>query len=189
MLEGGDRALGTGKEGLKMGEDLCLGQAPGFTGQMGWRRGGWRAFRQGRADLALCQAEPLPDALPGAIVEPGLNEPTGGQDSASDGELEEAPQRVGGQTESSDFVGGPDAESASAAGAGVAVAAEDSAGTHVLLLLAALVKTVQKAMANEGADDLAVRARRQLESLGNGQPFLRVTVKQTLLRHGQPPRK
>ena len=81
-----------------------------------------------------------------------------GRDGASNGKLEEQPQSCGGQTESSDFFRAPDAESPSAAGLGVAVAAQDPACADGLSPGATGVKAVQKAMANEGADDVAVRA-------------------------------
>ena len=64
MLEGGDRTVGVGEGGLEMGEDLCRGPTWRFGGQLGRRA----ACRQGRADLALAQVEPFPDALPGPVA-------------------------------------------------------------------------------------------------------------------------
>ena len=111
------------------------------------------------ADVALAVVEPLPDALPGPVAQMAVGGADGGEDAVGDGVLEEAPQTGGGQAEASDFVGDPDAEGPPAAGPCVAVAAKDPPGAEGLSLGAAVVKTVQKAVLNESADDLAVRTR------------------------------
>jgi len=122
--------------------------------------------------------EPLPDALPGAIAEPAVDGPAGGQNGAGDGELEELPQCAGSHTEASNSVGALDANGPSAAGPSVAVTAEDAPGADGLLL------AVQAAVADQRADDLAVRARRLLEPLCDGQPFLGAAEEPALLTQG-----
>ena len=107
----------------------------------------------------------------------------GGEEAVGDGDWEEVPQAGGGQCEASDFVGEPDGEGPSAAGSCLAVAAKDPPGAECFSLGAALVKAVQKAVANESADDLAVRTGGLLEPFGQGVEFLGVAVKPWLLSH------
>lgn len=177
MLEGSDRTGGVGEGGLEMGEDLGRGLV--LRRQLGRRA----ASEESGADVALGVVESFPDALQGPVAEMAVEGADGGEDAVGDGALEEAPQAGGGQAEASDFVGEPDGEGPPAAGPGVAVAAKDPPGAEGLSLGAALVKTVQKAVLNESADNLAVRTGGQLEPLGNGDPFLGVAVKPSLLAH------
>ena len=69
MLEGGDRAVGIGEGGLEMGEDLRGRLACGVRRRPRRQLGRRAASAQGGADLALGQAEPLPDALPGPLAQ------------------------------------------------------------------------------------------------------------------------
>src|SRR5271156_6627326 len=98
-------------------------------------------------------------------------------DAADCGLLEETPQSGGCQAEAADFVGAPDAERPPATGPRVAVAAEDAPGAHRLSPRAAVVKPAEKAMLNQRADDLAMRAGHQLEPLRQCGPFLGAAVK------------
>ena len=158
--------------------------------QPGRQFGRRAASQQGRADLALAQVEAFPDALPGPVAEMAVGGADGGEDAAGDGALEEPPQSAGGQAEPSDFVGEPDAEGPPATGPCIAVAAKDPPGADAFSPGVALVKAVQKAVANQRADDLAVRTGRLLEPFGNRVPFLVAAVKPSLLTHGtMPPRK
>ena len=177
MLEGGDGTGGVGEGGLEMGEDLGRGSV--LRRHFGRRA----ASEESGAEVALGVVESLPEALQGPVAEMAVEAAKGGEEAVGDGNLEEAPQVGGGQCEASDFVGEPDGEGPSAAGPSVAVAAKDASGGEGLSLRAALVKTVQKAVLNESADNLAVRTRGQFESLGNGGPFFGVAVKPSLLAH------
>lgn len=106
-----------------------------------------------------------------------------GGDAADDGALEEVPESVGGDAESSDFVGEPDAEGASAAWTIVAVAAEDAPSTEDFTLWTGLVESVQEAVANEGAVGVAVRTRSLLEPLGDRVPLLLAAVEPLQVAH------
>ena len=179
MLEGGDGTGGVGEGGQEMGEDV-LGRSLRRPGQLGRRT----ARRQCRADLALSLVEAFPDALPGPVAEMTVGGADGGGDGAGGGVLEEAPQSAGGQAEASDFVGEPDAEGPPATAACIAVAAKDPPGALGLALGAAFVITAQKAVPNERADGLAVRAGRLLEPFANRRPFRVAAVKPSLIAHG-----
>ena len=165
MLEGGDRTVGVGKGGLEMGEDLRRRPLRRFGRRLGWRA----AAQQCRADLALALVEAFPDAQQGPVTQMAGSHANGTQDAAG-GVLEESPQTAGCQAEPSDLVGDPDAEGPPATATCMAVAAEDPPSAHGLARVA-LVKPVQKAVPNQRADNLAVRARRLFEPLGNGEPF------------------
>jgi hypothetical protein len=179
MLEGGDWAMDIGESGLEVGEDFRGRPARWFCRRPGrqLRRRAAAAMERG-ADRALGPVEPPPDALPGAFAEPGIDGLAGGENGAGDGELEELPQRAGVHAEASDFIGPPDAEGAAAAGPSVAVAAKDPPGADGIWL------AIQAAVADERADDLAVRARRLLEPLCDGQPFLGAAEEPALLTQG-----
>jgi hypothetical protein len=183
MLEGGDRTVGAGEGGLKMCEDLRRRPVRGFSRQLGWRA----PPRQCRADLALALVEPCPDALPGPVTSPAVGDDADrGGDAVGDGVFEESPQSVGCQAQPSDFVRDPDAECPSAPATCDAIAAKDPPSADRFLLGVALVVSAQIAVANQRADNLAVRTRRLLEPLSNRAPFLGVAVKPSLLAHVRP---
>jgi len=177
MLEGGDRTVGVGEGGLEMCEDLGCGSV------LRWQFGRRAAPEECGADVALSVVEPFPDALQGPVAEMAVEAADGGEDAVGDGVLEEAPQASGGQAEAADFVGEPDGERPPAARPCVAVAAKDPPCAEGLSLGAVLVKSVQKAVANESADNLTVRTGGLLEQFGNGVEFLGVAVKPSLLAH------
>jgi hypothetical protein len=182
QLEGGDRTVGIGEGGLEMGEDLRRGSVGGLRWQRGQQLGRRAPGTQSGADFALALVEPFPDALPGPVAPLAVDGADGSEDAVGDGTLEEPPQSAGGQAEPSDFVGEPDAESASATAPCLAVAAKDPPRTQRLLLVA-LVKSVQKAVPNECADNLAVGTGRLLEPFGHRVPFLGSAVKPSFLAH------
>jgi hypothetical protein len=182
MLEGGDRARDIGKGGLEMGEDLRGRLACWILRQVGRQLGRWAALIQSRADLALSQVKPFPDALPGPFAPPAIGA-AGSEYAAGDGALEEPPQSHGGQAEPPDLVGGPDAEGPSATATSMAVAAKDPPGAHGFFPTAALVETVQKAMPDQRANALAARARHQLEPFRKRRPYLVAVAKPALLAH------
>jgi len=177
QLEGSDGTVGIGEGGLQMSEHMGRGSVS--RGPMGRRA----AAQESRADHALAEVKPFPDAQQGPVAQLAVAGAEGGANAVGDGVLEKAPQAGGCQAETSDFVGGPDAEGAAAAGPSLAVAAKDPPGAEGFTVGVAVVKTVQKAMANESADSLAVRTGGQLEVFGNGLPFLGVAVKPALLAH------
>lgn len=185
MLEGGDGTVGVGKGGLEVCEDLGGGSLGCLCRQVRRRA----AAKERRADLALAQVEASPDALPGAVAALTIAAADGVEDAVGGGALKELPQRGGGEAEASDLVGEPDAERAAAAKACVAVAAKDAAGAEYLSLGVALVKTVQEAVPDQGADTVAMRTGRVLEAFGNGVPFGVIPRKPTRLGHGRLPRK
>ena len=91
MLEGGDRTVGVGEGGLEMGEDLQPAGA-GLRGDLRRQFGRRAPPGQCRADLALAQVEPFPDALPGAVAEMAVGGADGCARVAGDGAFEEPPQ-------------------------------------------------------------------------------------------------
>jgi hypothetical protein len=186
MLEGGDGTVGFGEGGLEVGEDLGGGPVRGFGGQFGQLLGGWAQPQQCGADLALGLVEALADAPQGPVRQLAFGGTDSSDHAAGDGTLEEAPQGTGDQTEAADSVGKPDAESASAAATFMAIAAEDAAGADGFSPRTAVVEAVQRAVANQSADDLAVGTGRQLEPLNRRVPFLVAATKPTLLAHARP---
>ena len=180
MLEGGDRTVGVGEGCLKMCEDL---RRRPLRGQFGWRTN----LQQRGADLALAQVEPFPDALPGPVASAAVGDDADRSgDAAGNGALEESPQSVGGHAQPSDLVRAPDAEGSSATMTCIAVAAKDPPSANGFLLGVALVVSAQKAVANQCADNPAMRTRRLLEPFSNGVPFLLATVKPALFAHVRP---
>ena len=92
MLEVGDRAVGIGKGGQEMGKDLSRWSARRFGRQFGRRS----ACRECRADFALAQVEPSPDALPGSFTSSAIGDGAVCRDDAvGDGALQESPQGAG----------------------------------------------------------------------------------------------
>lgn len=183
MLEGGDRTVGVGEGGLEMGKNLRRRSARRF----GWQLGRRAPRRQRRADFALAQVEPFPDALPGPVTSLAVGDDAGRSgDAAGDGALEESPQSAGCQAEPPDLVRAPDAECPPATRACIAVAAKDPPRTHRFSLGIALVVSTQIAVADQCADNPAVRTRRLLESFSNRVPFRLATEKPSLFAHVHP---
>jgi hypothetical protein len=179
MLEGGDRTVGVGEGGLEMCKNLRRRSAR-FGGPI-WRRA---TSRQCRAELALAQVEPFPDALPGSVASPAVgNDAACRGDADGDGALQESPHSVGGQAQPPDLVGNPDAEGSTAAAAALAVAAKDPPSADGLALRVALVVAAQKAVANQRAHRFAMRTCCLLESFSNRVPFRLGTAKPPLLAH------
>ena len=160
------------------GENLRRGSV--FVGGL------WRRATPGKcgADVALGVVKPFPDAHQGPLVEMALEAAEGGADAVGDDLLEEPPESAGGQAEPSDLVGDPDAEGLAAAGPCIAVAAKDAAGAAGPALGMALVKAMEKAMANEGADGFAVGTGGQLEWFDEGVEFVVGAVKPWPVAHG-----
>ena len=179
MLKGGDGAGGVGKGGLEMGEDVGCG--PVFLREMGRRA----KPQECRAQGALAAAEPLPDAAPGAVAAMAAAAAASGAEAVGDGAAEEAVQAGGGQAEAADFIGEPDGDGPAAAGACVAVAAKEAvrAAGHAW---GGFVKAVQRAVANESADDLAVGTGGELEPLDDGVPIVVVAAEPAMRCHGDP---
>jgi hypothetical protein len=186
MLEGGDRTMGVGEGGLEMCEDVRRRSLRGLARQLGRRT----PPRQCRADLALAPGEPFPDALPGSVTQMAVDGADGSADAAGRGASEEAPQTAGGQAESTDFVGDPDAERAATTATHMAVAAKDSASPQCFSPRAAVVESVQTAVPNQRTHHFAVRAGRLLEPFRQRDPFVGATVKPLLPDHSDhAPRK
>jgi hypothetical protein len=183
MLEVGDRTVGVGEGSLEMREHLRRRPMRGFGRQLGWRA----SPRQCRADLALALVEAFPNALQGPVTELAFGGAAGCAYAVGHGALEEPPQTAGGQTEASDFVGAPDAESPAAPRTCIAVAAKDPPGAHGFSLGTALVKPAQIAVPNQRTDNLAMRTRCLLEPLGNRVPFLGTAAKPSLGAHAPAP--
>ena len=180
MLEGGDRTVGVGEGCLKMREDL---RRRPLCGPFGWRT----SLQQCRADLALAQVEPFPDALPGPVTSLAVGDDAGrSDDAAGDGALEESPQSARGQAEPPNLVRAPDTESPPATRACVAVAAKDPPRTYRFSLGVALVVSAQIAVADQRADNPAMRTRRLLKSFSNRVPFRLATEKPALFAHVSP---
>ena len=131
----------------------------------------WTLGRQGRANLGLTPVEAFPDSLEGSVIQMTGSGVDRKGDSARDGALEKPPEASGRQAEPADFVGEPDAESASATGTCIAVVAEDPMGPLDFFPGATLVVAVQTAVVNQRTDRLTVRALRLLDLFGEGGPF------------------
>jgi hypothetical protein len=186
LLEGGDGRVGVGEGGLEMCEDVCgLGPACGFGG----RRRRWAAAPQCRADVALAEVEPLPEALVATVAQLAVDGAAGGDEAVDGGALQEAPQTAGSQAKPSDFVSEPDADRATATGSSLALAAQEAACAVGSALGTGVVKSVQRAVANQGAHRMAVGTGRQLEALDDGVPVLVVPVKPWLFVHWEVSRK
>jgi len=177
MLEGGDRTVGDREGSLEMCQDVCCGR-------LGRQLGGRTALRQRRADFALPLVEAFPDALQGPVTEVAVDSADGGEDRADGRVLEEPPQTGGGQAEASDLGGAPDAEGPPATRSCLAVAAKDSACADGLVSGAAVVKSIQTAMPDQGADNLAMGTRGQFEALRKRVPILGISEKPPLFAHG-----
>lgn len=177
MLEGGDGTVGVGEGGPEMSKDVGR-RTP--RGQFGRRA----APRKCRADLALAQAEALPDPLQGSVTQMAFGGTNGGGEAAGNGVLQKTPQRAGGQAQPSDLVGAPDAERPPATSPGMAIAAKDAPGADHFSR-AAVVVTIQRTVANQRADNVAMRTGRQLEPLMDGVPLVVATIKPTLLCHAR----
>jgi hypothetical protein len=180
MLKVGDRTVGVGKGGLEMSDNLSCGWARRVGGQLGRRT----PRQKRRANLALAPVEPFPNALPSPLASPAVGDSTACRgDTAGNGALQESPHRMGGHAQPSDFVGEPNAEGATAAETPMAVAAKDPPSAGGLALRIAFVVAAQKPVANQRADDLAMRTRHLLETFANRVPFLLATAKPALLAH------
>ena len=181
MLEGGDRTVGIGEGGLKMCQDLRCGPARSFR----WEFGRRATCQQGRAEFALAQVEPFPDALPGPVTSPTVgDDATRSGDAVRNGRaLQESPQRVGGHAQASDFVCAPDAEGPTAANSPMAIAAKNPPSADHFALGVAFVVPAQKAVPIQRANGLAMRARRLLESFSNRVPFRLAAAKPAMLAH------
>jgi hypothetical protein len=176
-MKSGDGTLDVGKGGLKVGEGQCRRSARRLGRMLGERA----PDRQGGAEMALRRLEPRPDALPRAIRQSAIKSADRGFNGAGDRHLEEVPQPTGRHLQPLDLVGEPDADGPPAATASIAPTAIDP--VRAKHDSSVLVETLQCAMPNQVANRLAVRTGRQLELLGNSDPFRLVAIKPTDFAH------
>src|SRR5947208_1854395 len=108
----------------------------------------------------------------------------GGEDAVGDGVLEELPESDGGESKASDFVGEPEGEGLAAAGLFPALVAQDSPSAEDRLPGTVLVKAVEKAVADERADAVAMRTGGQLEPFEKSVELVVIVVKASQLVHG-----
>jgi hypothetical protein len=136
----------------------------------------------------LPEVKSFPDALQGSFAPLAVGDADGSNDAASDGTLEKRPQSPGGEAEASDGVGEPDTEGASTAWPSMAVAAKDATCSDRLSLWCAVVESVESAMPDKHADDLAVWAGGLLEPLDDGDPFFFASIEPSLplVAHVEP---
>lgn len=179
LLEVGDGTVGVGKGGSEMGQDLSLWPGRRIRRPLRWRT----LAAQCRANVALRQAEPTPNALHGSVTPRTVDSADGREEAAGGGELEKSPQTAGGQAQASDLVCDPNAECATAPVPGIAIATKDPPCADGFSLGGGVVKSSQNAMPNEHADDLAVRTGGEFEVLTKGVPFVVAAVKELLLPH------
>jgi hypothetical protein len=183
VLKGGDRTVDVGEGGSEMGKDLSSRGPAGACG----RQLGRRAARQQRGtDRSLAPVESLPEALPGSAAE---RTPRGAHrlgERARRGTLEERPQRAGAQAQPPDFVGEPDADGPPAPGPTMPVVAKDPPGPNRSPRRSAIVESGEGTVPDQRAGRLAVRARNQLEPLGEGGPLLLVAVEPAFVAHVGP---
>jgi hypothetical protein len=133
-------------------------------------------WRQGGANVALTELEAFPDALQSSEAQVAVGGADGGGNGTGNGALEKAPESVGSEAKPSDFVDDPDADSVSATGPLIAVAAEDATGADGFSVGTGLVESVQEAMLNESTDGLAVGTVREFELFGHRAPILGAAV-------------
>jgi hypothetical protein len=183
MLEGGDRTVEVGEGGLQMCQNLRRRSARRFGRSLRRRA----TSRQCRAEFALAQVKPFPDALPSPLASAAVgNDASRRGDAAKGGALQESPQRVGGHAQPPNFVGDPNAEGPTAAVSPMAVAAKDPSSANRFAQGVAFVVAAQKAVANQHANRFAMRTRRLLESFRNRVPFPLATEKPKLAVHDAP---
>jgi hypothetical protein len=182
MLVVGNRAKGIWKGGLEMGDNVARRSAR-CRGPIGRRT----TRQQCRADFALAQLEPSPEALPGPVASPAIGDGTdGSSDVAGDGALQESPQRAGSDAQAPDFISKPYAEGATTAATSMAVAAKDPPSPNGFALGVAFIVAAQKAVAIQRAHRFAMRTRRLLETTSKRVPFLVASAKPALLAHVRP---
>lgn len=136
-----------------------------------------------RADPALAEVESFPDPLHLPVAQVAVDAADGRDQAAGDNGLEKHPQTAGREAQPSNFVREPDAERPPAAFSTVAVAAEDPPGADRLFPWIPLIVATQKAVPNQEASHLAMRARRRLELLGNREKVLFAPVKPSPVTH------
>ena len=186
ILKRGDGTVMVGEGGLLVYEDLRFRLASVFRWRIRWSTVGI----QSGADVALAQSEASPDPLQSSGAQVAVGSADGGGDAAGDGALEEAPEHVGREAEPSDFVGEPDADSASTAGSGIAIAAEYATSADGLPLWIGLVESVQEAMQIECSDGCAVRTVGEFELFSDRAPILGAAVEPLQLAHtGASPKR
>jgi hypothetical protein len=83
--------------------------------------------------------------------------------TAVDGLFQKRPQAFGSQEQAFDSVGPPDAESSPAAGRSISIAAKNPLSANRLVTSVLLVVTAQEPVADQIANALAMRARRQFQ--------------------------
>lgn len=182
-LESGNRTVGFGESGEKMGQDQCRRSARRFD-----RRHGERVpVRQGGADMALRRVEPRPDALPSAIRQAAVEGADRGLHGAGDCLLKEVPQPTGRHLQPTNIVGEPDADRPPATRTSIAMTAKDP--MRAKHDSSALVETLQGTMPNQVDNHLAVWTGSQLEFPGDLDPFRLVAIKPMRFAHVPIPRE
>lgn len=187
LLEGGDGAVGLGKRGLEMCEDLCGGRPTGRCGRhIGRPQGRWTATQQRRADRTLSALKPTPESPKGSVAAGTVGRADGGGDAAGDDALKERPQGASSQAQPPDFAGEPHADGASAAAPAMAVAAEDAPGADGSPG-AAVIEAGENAVSDERADRTAMRARREFEPFDDRGPLGVVLAEPSFVAHERAP--
>ena len=118
MLKSGER-VGVGEGGLKMGQRLGRSRVAGYGGRL--RRRACVPAHGERADAALAEEKAPPEPLPGPGMQPAADAADRVSDAVGDGVLKERTQQPSGDAHASYDVRTPNADGASAAGAGTAV--------------------------------------------------------------------
>ena len=172
VLIGGERAVGLGKGGLQVGDDLGLGS---FCRQLRW----WAPSQQNGTEGTLGPREAMPETLPGPVTPLKLGHRSCCcRDAAGEDLSQESPHYPRAQAQAADFVGQPDTDGPSTTTLRMPVAAVDPSRPQTLSL--ALVIPHQAAMTNQSPHRPAMRTRRQLEPLHQMRPFCLTPVKPTL---------
>ncbi len=190
LLEGGDGAVGLGKRGLEVVENLRVGRPRGRTSRPFRRRpiGRRTATQQCCADRTLIPSKPRPDPPEGPVAPGTVGLADRRCDAAGDGALEEPPNGAGRQAQPADFLCEPDTDGPTAAAPAMAVAAEDAPGPDGPPWTA-VIESGEDSMPDERADRPAVRARRPLEPLDHRGPLCFVPVEPPLAAHDRTPSK
>lgn len=130
---------------MKMRQGECFG-----TFQLGYRRAA--QGDQCRADRGLSPDKSLPDPIGSRIAQGAIELSKGSQFVAgADNKLKKQPQAFGAQKKSADPIGHEEAESSSAAGCPISVAAENTCSASGCLQLVFLVIAPQKSVLDQAS--------------------------------------
>jgi hypothetical protein len=169
LLIGSEGAFVVGERGFEMGEDL------GGSGSANGRKRSLRrrpAPQEDSAEAALRKVKSLPNALQGPGTQGCLHRSGGRRDALRNRVSEKGQEGAGTPVGPSDFLGEEDADGSAATRSPVAVAAKDPPGPEDGSRGLRVVEAVEGAVANEGANGLAVGTGGEFDAFHEGDPLV-----------------